>query len=103
LKSHLPKAIENGVVAVTNLANPRQRPAWCPADHFLERRLMAHVPIDDDGHPLEFTKIADSARGDKLLGVLVADADSLGVALETSMEGRDDLSGLTNLSRSLAE
>lgn len=96
-------AIDNGVIAVANLVNPRQRPPQCPADRFLERRLMAHVPVNHDGRPLEFIEIADSARGDKLLGVLMADVDSLGVAIETSMKRQDGLSGLTNLSHSLDE
>lgn len=96
-----PASRRDGVIALVNLQRPEQRPDWCPVDRFLERRLMAYVPVGGDGSPLEFVEIARNARGDSLLGVLVADADSLGVAIETSLAEQGDLSGLTHLSYAL--
>ncbi len=96
-----PGVVEETTLAVMNLQNPRRRPSWCPVGRFLERRLMAHVPTDDHGRPVEFVEIARAARGDHLLGVLVADADSLGVAIDSALTGETDLTALTNLSRSL--
>jgi hypothetical protein len=98
-----PGDIAEDVLAIANLEDPGRRPASWPAERYLERRLMAHVPIDSGGGPMEFVDIASTARGDSLLGVLVADADSLGVAIDASLEGQEDLAGLTRLSRSLDE
>ncbi len=66
-------------MAVANLREPHRRPSWCPPHQFLTRRLMAHVPADEQGCPVWFTELARQAQGDRLLGVLKADADSLGV------------------------
>lgn len=66
-------------LAVANLKEPETRPPWCPADRFVQRRLMAHVPTDDHGAPIWFTDLAKQSQGDPLLAVLKADADSLGV------------------------
>lgn len=96
-----PDSVGNGIIAVAHLQKPEQRPDWCPPNYFLKRRLMAHVPVSVDGSPLEFLQIAQGALGDKLLGVFMADVDSLGVAFDTALEGQHDLSSLTNLSRAL--
>lgn len=96
-----PGQVGSEMVALANLQNPEHCPSSCPVDRFMKRRLMAHVPTARGGNPLEFLEIARTARGDNLLGVLVADADSLGVAIDSSLAGQRDLSGLTNLSRSL--
>ena len=69
-------------LAVENLRAPETRPPWCPADRFVQRRLMAHVPTDDHGAPVWFTELAKQSQGDELLAVLKADADSLGVCFE---------------------
>lgn len=71
-----------GIVAVANLRDPEERPSWCPPERFLKRRLMAHVPTDDEGTPIWFTDLAKRSQGDDLLAVLKADADSLGVCFE---------------------
>lgn len=68
------------VVGVANLAVPNERPEWCPPGRFLRRRFTAHVPADTKGKPVWFVELARKATGDQLLGVLKADADSLGVA-----------------------
>ncbi len=75
-------AIGRETVAVANFRNPEERPSWCPPERFLKRRLMAHVPTDQQGTPVWFTELARDARGDQLLAVLKADADSLGVRFE---------------------
>jgi CRISPR-associated protein Csm1 len=67
------------IVAVANLREAEERPAWCPRERFMERRLMAHIPTDQHGSPVWFTELAPRAQGDQLLAVLKADADSLGV------------------------
>jgi CRISPR-associated protein Csm1 len=45
------------------------------------RSLRRHVPLDHSGKPLTFDQIADTAKGDNLLGILKADADNVGVKL----------------------
>ena len=69
-------------VAIANLRNPEVRPSWCPPTQFLNRRLMAHVPTDNEGAPVWFTELARQVQGDQLLGVLKGDADSLGLRFE---------------------
>lgn len=102
---HAPQpAIPSGAVALANLLRPEYRPDWCPADHFLERRLIAHVPLDDERRrPLEFTEIAARAAGASLLGVLAADVDNLGTAVDATLAGSHELSKMADLSRSLEE
>jgi CRISPR-associated protein Csm1 len=87
-------------IAVMNLTNPESRPPWCPVEHFLKRRLMAYVPTTADGAPVWFVDLAKQARGDQLLAVLKADADSLGVAIEKCLAG-SDLFSLRQLSNEL--
>lgn len=62
-----------------------------------ERRYLAkHIPTDRDNLPLTFETIAQRAQGDRLLGVLKMDADSLGAAFER-LQGTDGAaSGLSN-------
>jgi CRISPR-associated protein Cas10/Csm1 subtype III-A len=80
--TNAPPAIGRETVAVANHRDPDVRPSWCPEDRFLKRRLMAHVPTDDEGIPVWFTELAKRSWGDPLLAVLKADADSLGVCFE---------------------
>jgi CRISPR-associated protein Csm1 len=76
-------SINPETLAVANLWEPEQCPSWCPPDRFMPRRLMAHVPVHDDGRPIWFTELAKAySLGDPLLAVLKADADSLGVRFE---------------------
>lgn len=88
------------VLAVTNYRNPSNRPDWCPKELFLERRFVAHIPVEC-GQPVEFSELAKRSRGDCLLGVLKADADSLGAKIEASLIGQQDLRRLTDFSREL--
>ncbi len=83
--------IGSGTVAVANLQKPKHRPEWCPPNRFLSRRLMAYVTFDEDGAPTWFMDIAAQSRGDRLLGVLKADADSLGQAIEAVLRANSDL------------
>src|SRR5207253_10223654 len=64
-------------------------PDGCPPERFLPRRLMAHVPTDRDGGVTWFEALAQQARGDRLLGVLKADADSLGAEIDRRLGGSD--------------
>jgi CRISPR-associated protein Csm1 len=59
---------------------------------------MAHVPTDEQGAPLWFTELARKARGDRLLGVLKADADSLGLRFQHLLEtgGLEAMSALSD-------
>lgn len=94
-------AIGTETIVVANYRNPTSRPNWCSEEQFLKRRFIAHIPIDDRGQPIEFSKLAQQSRGDHLLGVLKADADALGVMIEGSLIGQQDLRRLTDFSREL--
>ncbi len=72
-------AVGPETMAVANLREPEVCPSWCPPQQFMTRRLMAHVPTDDKGQPIWFTELVREAKGDRLLAVLKADVDSLGV------------------------
>jgi len=75
------------ILAVANLREPERRPPQCPTNQFMQRRLMAHVPVHDNGQLLTFAELADSYTcGAPLLAVLKADADSLGVRFETQLQ-----------------
>jgi CRISPR-associated protein Csm1 len=50
-------------------------------DSPVRRSLGRHVPADQSGNLLTFEQIAESAKGDNLLGILKADVDSMGVKL----------------------
>ncbi len=58
------------------------------------RRLARRIPLDGRGSPVEFTELARRSSGDKLLGVLKADVDSLGAALGATLKGGGDLGPL---------
>lgn len=88
-----------GTLAVANLQEPETCPSWCPGDRFMQRRLMAHVPVHDDGQPVWFTDLAEThSQGDPLLAVFKADADSLGVRFEQLLKtgGLDAIQGLSD-------
>lgn len=71
------------------------------SEQIILRQLNRHIPVDDHHHPTDFGDIASSARGDKLLGVLKADADSLGVIIDETLKSAADLSPLAKLSKEL--
>lgn len=65
-------------------------------------RLSRHVPIDANGHAIEFLELAKKhSRGAAMLGVLKADADSLGAAIASRLAGASDLLPLKDLSQRL--
>jgi len=64
-------------------------------------RLSRHVPRGPDGTPIEFVPLAARARGACMLGVLKADADSLGAAIRAQLAGAADLTPLRLLSAKL--
>jgi CRISPR-associated protein Csm1 len=72
-----------------------------PPGKRIPRPLLAHVPRDLAGRPLEFLDLADRAMGDALLGVLKMDVDSLGETITGVLRGSADFGGLTRLSGDL--
>lgn len=64
-------------------------------------RLSRHIPREADGTPTEFITLAGRSRGKPMLGVLKADADSLGMAIRRRLVGADDLAPLQLLSQKL--
>jgi len=66
-----------------------------------KRALASHIPVDTDERPIEFEKLAKMARGDDLLAVLKADADSLGAVFNRLLEEAKDLSPLSRFSREM--
>lgn len=94
--------LDSGTLALANLREPNVRPQWCPPDRFLVRRLNAYVPARQDGTPIWFTELAREARGDRLLGVLKADVDSLGVRFQRLVD-KAGIQGLRLLSDQLDE
>ena len=91
-----------GTLALADLAHPDRVPEWCPADLFHHRRLMAYIPVIDK-RPVWFIDIARQARGDRLLGVLKADVDSLGLAMEGLLASGGGLQPMAAFSRELDE
>jgi CRISPR-associated protein Csm1 len=89
-----------GTLALANLTHPDRRPDWCPPDFFHRRRLMAYIPLTAN-QPMWFVDIAGRARGDRLLGVLKADVDSLGAALNALLESSGDLREMASFSSRL--
>ncbi|MCI0642072.1 MAG: type III-A CRISPR-associated protein Cas10/Csm1 [Gemmataceae bacterium] len=87
-------------VALANLFDVEKRPSWCPEEKFLQRRLMAHVQADTEGRPVWFTELARRAEGDKLLAVLKADVDSLGLRFQQLLD-TGGLEAMANLSERL--
>lgn len=71
------------------------------SDRIITRQLNRHIPLTSDNHPMDFSEIAEQSRGDKLLGILKADADSLGVIIDETLKSSGDLSPLGKLSKEL--
>jgi len=95
-----PVSLGPETVAVTNLRDPDARPSWCPPQQFLKRRLMVYVPVDEHGCPVWFTEFVQQAQGDRLLAVLKADADSLGVLFHRLLQSKS-LEAMTRFSDQL--
>lgn len=88
----------DGLISCSNLADPESPPRSIDA-----RRLARHVPRDDRGDAIEFVALAARSRGAPMLGVLKADADSLGAAIDATLRrfSSDGTAAMRNLSRSL--
>lgn len=69
----------------------------------LWRRLARHIPTSADGRIIEFVELAGRAHGDRLLGVLKMDADSVGRHIDRILQGASDLTPLGNFSREFDE
>lgn len=63
-------------------------------------RLARHIPTQDN-HAVEFVDLAHASSGMPMLGVLKADADSLGAAISGVLQGACDLDPLQKLSQRL--
>lgn len=73
------------LASCSNLADPERAPRNIDHRFFHPRRLARHVPRDAHGQPIEFVDLAARARGAPMLGVLKADADSLGDAVSAAL------------------
>ncbi|MBI2190698.1 MAG: hypothetical protein HYU36_01780 [Planctomycetes bacterium] len=89
------------IVAIANLREPDSLPLGVQPGLFWRRRLLCHVPTNFDGDPLWFEHIAKHSQGDALLGVLKADADSVGAVLDESLHGSTSIRALSSISRQL--
>ncbi len=96
-------AVAVDVVSCSNLANPQSAPCSIGPGLFHPRRLARHVPRDEHNQPIEFLDLAAKSRGAPMLGVLKADADSLGVAVSETLRrsSTDSTAALQNLSDAL--
>jgi len=91
------------LVSCSNLHQPNVAPPLIAVPIFRQRRLARHVPLQTDGSPVEFVDLARHSRGASMLGVLKADADSLGQAIARRLEGTADAAPLRGLSDGLDE
>lgn len=96
-------AAADGLVSCSNLAEPETAPRSLDLRFFHPRRLARHVPRDAHGQPIEFVDLAAQARGAPMLGVLKADADSLGAAVSATLRASrgDGPAAMQHLSQSL--
>jgi CRISPR-associated protein Csm1 len=84
LEAEVPVA-DGSVVSCSNLAEPDAAPRSVDRRFFHPRRLARHVPCDSQGNAREFVDLAAGNRGAAMLGVLKADADSLGAAVAETL------------------
>jgi len=73
------------IVSCSNLADPQSPPRSVDRRLFHPRRLARHVPRDQHNQPIEFLDLAARSCGAPMLGVLKADADSLGAAVSETL------------------
>jgi len=98
-----PDPLDPEVLAVANLQDPSRSPAGCPPEKVLGRPLARHIPADADGGPLEFSELARRAQGDRLLGVLKMDGDSVGLEMRKLLVEENGLASLGRFSHDLDE
>jgi len=93
----------DNLLSCSNLKQPEQPPRTINKTRFHPRRLARYVPRDRYGNPTEFVELAGMARGAPMLGVLKADADSLGKAVSETLIRSDGNGGaaLSRLSQAL--
>lgn len=85
-------------IALFALANESVPKGYPPP----ERRYLArHVPTDRNNYPVTFETIATYSKGDKLLGVLKIDVDSLGLVFEHLQKEHDAVMTVSRLSQEL--
>ncbi|GJQ27108.1 MAG: hypothetical protein HBSAPP02_21400 [Phycisphaerae bacterium] len=91
------------LVSCSNLAQPETPPPSIDRGLFHPRHLARHVPRDRHGQPIEFLDLARQSRGAPMLGVLKADADSLGTVVSAALRDSDGdgLTAMRRLSQSL--
>jgi CRISPR-associated protein Csm1 len=91
------------LVSCSNLAEPQNAARSIDRRLFHPRRLARHVPRGVHDQLVEFVDLAARSRGAPLLGVLKADADSLGAAVSATLrEHRGDVpKAMRDLSQSL--
>jgi len=95
-------APSDGLVSCSNLDRPEERPRGLDEHTFRVRRLARHIPRNDHGDPIEFVDLAAKSRGAAMLGILKADADSLGQAVSEALRTPDDgAAALSSLSNTL--
>lgn len=73
------------LVSCSNLVTPESAPHSIDHRFFHPRRLARRVPRDERGDAIEFVELAARSRGAPMLGVLKADADSLGAAVSATL------------------
>lgn len=102
LDANEPPATDD-LVSCSNLAEPESAPRSLDRQFFHCRRLARHVPRDAHGQPIEFVDLAARSRGAHMLGVLKADADSLGAAVSATLRCAtgDGAASLRTLSEAL--
>lgn len=89
------------LIACSHLSGSESPPPGIAPSKFRVRRLARHVPRDEHGDPVEFLHLANKARGASMLGVLKADADSLGQAIVKTLEDATDAKPLQKSSEAL--
>jgi CRISPR-associated protein Csm1 len=89
------------LTACSNLNEPNVPPPNVDLSKFRVRRFARHVPHDEHGNPVEFLDLAKESHGAPMLGVLKADADSLGAAVMAAIRDATDAQPLRRLSEAL--
>lgn len=89
-------------IAAVSLSNTVEIPDNLKTQNLKDRHLARYIPLDATGAPLQFTDIANkSRRGDKLLGILKADVDSLGLAIHGKLKKGKNLAELGRFSKEI--
>jgi len=99
--SDTPPQDSEDLTAYSHLSGSQSPPSGMAPSKFRVRRLARHIPRDEYGNPVEFLDLANKARGAPMLGVLKADADSLGKAIAKILEDATDVKPLQKFSEAL--